>query len=109
MNDINNLLPTYYVIMKDVQVHDSVKGHLIGFGPLEVTTDEQLAKKHIASLNKYKDKIENRIKEANPTMIEFSFELRIFEMTPTDNETAARIINEYSEQKAQPQPTNTIS
>ena len=87
---------TYYVIMKDIIIIEDDNNPTYGSGPLEVTTDEALAKSHLAALESIRKQLEESLISQNKTIKECEISLRICTITPESNKTAERLIREFT-------------
>ena len=85
--------PTYYVIVKDVQIVDKNDKPVIGSGPIEVTTNRDLAIDHTFALNRIKGKLADLVKSDNPEKIkEVNIEFRMCELDEQANETVQNLL-----------------
>lgn len=85
--------PTYYVIVKDVQIINNEDKTNIGSGPIEVLTNRDKAVNHVYALNCMKEKLAKIVKDDNPEKIkECNIEFRLCELDEESNKTVSNLI-----------------
>lgn len=90
--------PTYYVIEKYAKIVNADGETRLGAGPFEVTTDEQLARDHLAVLNENKHKIVESFIKMNKNVKDFSIDYDLVVIDQESNEKAAVIIDMLTEE-----------
>ena len=91
--------PTYYVIVKDIQIMEKDGNPSIGSGPIEVLTDQPTALEHLVKLIEMKDKLAEIVKESDEKIESCNVEFRLETLDEASNKTASELIKAYGESK----------